>query len=206
MQLPEGHRREPATDAELVEATEALEQALPAFLQSLYAETNGFSTDAGLLLYSTDTLAERNQMMEVGTFAPGHVAIGDDSGAALLVAADGSACWVDMASMDPELGEPLGCSLADWVAAGLPLREHSEGVTAMVDIYLVKMPSEGMRTMSYVNKHLGLELKTSQLEIIQHQTPVRLLKLVPYPIAIRLCREVNKVDPCVGVQIPRTTR
>ena len=77
-----------------------------------------------MLLYSTDDLAERNETFEVREYAPGHLAIGDDSGGrSILIGLDGSRAvyLVDQGSMDPDDFIEISPDFSEWLDQGAEL-------------------------------------------------------------------------------------
>jgi hypothetical protein len=77
-----------------------------------------------VLLYAAEELAERNRTFEVAVYAPGWLMIGDDSGGRGFIidmsGRDRRVLIVDHGSMVPADGYPVGNSLVEWLAAGMP--------------------------------------------------------------------------------------
>lgn len=113
-----------ATEAQIQGAARALGVDLPAYYGEFLRRTNGLGTEGSLVLYAADDLAERNETFEVQEYAPGYLAIGDDSGGqSILIALDGSprVFVVDQGSMDPDDFEEVAPDFAEWIERGGPL-------------------------------------------------------------------------------------
>ncbi len=90
---------------------------LPESYVQLLGEANGLMLESGMSIYSTIDLVERNDTFEVQEYAPGFIAIGDDSGGMciLIRVSTGEVFSVDQGSMDPDDMEQLACNVARWV-------------------------------------------------------------------------------------------
>lgn len=119
--LPDLHSaNKGANDAEVSALEAELETTFPSVYSDLLKESNGFSLNGGLLVYSTEEVAERNETLEVQEYAPGYLAIGDDSGgqSIMLSLTSCDLFLVDQGSMDPDDMIKLAESLPDWVSSG----------------------------------------------------------------------------------------
>ncbi|NHZ60901.1 SMI1/KNR4 family protein [Massilia genomosp. 1] len=118
------HINPPAARTAIEQVEAQLGMRLPDAYRELLACANGMRFDNGLVVYPVEELFERNETIEIEQYAPGYLAIGDDSGgrALVLALASGEVCLVDMGSMDPDDMEPVGSSLPSWVAGGCGLR------------------------------------------------------------------------------------
>lgn len=96
---------------------------LPDEFRELLQAGDGFGLKNGVLIYSSGELIERNETFEVAKYAPGFIAIGDDSGGrAILVAFQKPGVFmVDHGSMDPADMEQIADSISDWVTRGCPV-------------------------------------------------------------------------------------
>jgi hypothetical protein len=113
-----------ATEAQIQAASRALGVDLPAYYAEFLRRTDGLGPEGSLVLYAADDLAERNETFEVQEYAPGYLAIGDDSGGrSILIALDGSprVFIVDQGSMDPDDFEEVAPDFAEWIERGAPL-------------------------------------------------------------------------------------
>lgn len=113
-----------ATEAQIQAASRALGVHLPAYYAEFLRRTNSLGPEGSLVLYAVDDLAERNETFEVRAYAPGYLAVGDDSGGrSILIALDGSprVFIVDQGSMDPDDFEEVAPNFAEWIEQGAPL-------------------------------------------------------------------------------------
>lgn len=97
--------------------------SLPSDVKNLLTSADGLLLGNGLKLYSSAELGERNRTFETKRYAPGYLAVGDDSGGrAIVISIDDERVFiVDQGSMDPDDMEPLGSSLEEWILAGSPI-------------------------------------------------------------------------------------
>ncbi|NHZ97863.1 SMI1/KNR4 family protein [Massilia sp. CCM 8734] len=114
----------PAAETSIDQVEAQLGMRLPDAYRALLRCANGIWFDNGLVVYPLDDVIERNQTLEVGEYAPGYLAIGDDSGgqAVMLSLASGTVLLVDMGSMDPDDMAPISQSLPSWIADKCRLR------------------------------------------------------------------------------------
>ncbi|SHG45491.1 SMI1/KNR4 family protein [Massilia sp. CF038] len=113
--------------AQLIAALETeLKRPLPIQYRQLLLTANGMIFENGLVLYSTDDVVERNETFEVGTYAPGYLAVGDDSGGkAVMIAIETQGVFmVGMGSMDPDDMIQISDCLESWVTDGFPMPEQ----------------------------------------------------------------------------------
>ncbi len=124
-QTPPGSGESPgASEAQIRSAAQALGVELPGFYADFLRRSNGLEPQDRVLLYSTDDLPERNETFEVRQYAPGFLAIGDDSGGqAILIALDGSPAvyMVDHGSMDPDDVVQVSPGFVAWLDQGTEL-------------------------------------------------------------------------------------
>ena len=106
---------------------EALESTLGCLFHKQYREilflADGFCFKNGVIIYSSSEVLERNETFEVSLYAPGYLAIGDDSGGRSILISNSSAevFIVDQGSMDPDDFILLSSSLAEWISSGCRL-------------------------------------------------------------------------------------
>ncbi|MES2260464.1 MAG: SMI1/KNR4 family protein [Pseudomonadota bacterium] len=95
----------------------------PAYVDFLARIGGEFFRDC-VLIYSADSIIERNETFQTKVYCPGYLAIGDDSGGRAIVipldAANSTVFSVDHGSMAPEEFEVVGESLQKWVADECP--------------------------------------------------------------------------------------
>jgi hypothetical protein len=110
-----------ASDDQIQEAARTLGVEFPGFYSDFLRRSNGAGPEGNLLLYSTDDIAERNETFQVQEYAPGYLAIGDDSGGrSILIGLAGSPTVyiVDQGSMDPDDFIEVSPDFAEWLNQG----------------------------------------------------------------------------------------
>lgn len=110
----------PATEQSIGDVEGALKRALPADYRKFLRIADGFMLNSGIGLYGTAEIVERNATFEVATYAPGFIAIGDDSGGeAIMLSFDRPGVYlVPQGVMDPDCMMRLAASLDDWISGG----------------------------------------------------------------------------------------
>ncbi|WP_434694681.1 SMI1/KNR4 family protein [Pseudomonas sp. Z1-14] len=111
------------SNAQLAELQRELGMQLPDVYVQMLNLANGFSLESGVVMYSSDELVERNETFEVKKYAPGYLAVGDDSGgrSILLSLVNKGVYLVDQGSMDPDDFELINILLNDWINNGCVL-------------------------------------------------------------------------------------
>lgn len=96
---------------------------LPLEYTELLRNANGFVLNNGLTVYSSSEVFERNETFEVEEYAPGYLAIGDDSGGlSILINIENEKIYsVDQGIMDPDDMDLQSDSLEQWVLRGCSL-------------------------------------------------------------------------------------
>lgn len=97
-----------------------LGRGIPDQYRDLLQAADGFILNNGLHIYSSDYIVERNETFEVNKYAPGYLAIGDDSGGrSILIRFEGGGVYlVDQGSMHPDDMKKVAESLAEWISNG----------------------------------------------------------------------------------------
>lgn len=114
---------EGVSGAQLAELQRKFHMELPESYVQMLRSANGFSLQTGVVVYSSDEIFERNETLEVSTYAPGYLAIGDDSGgrSILISFISECVCLVGQGSMDSDDFEMISNSLACWLSKGCVL-------------------------------------------------------------------------------------
>lgn len=107
----------PASEQAIAEAEFALGKTFPPEYRSLLLAADGFILQTGIGIYGTDEVEERNKTFEVEVYAPGYLAIGDDSGGrvVLLRYEDSGVYLVHQGIMAPQRMKLVANSLTEWV-------------------------------------------------------------------------------------------
>lgn len=113
----------PASEQAIADVELAMGMSLPDEMRDLLLAADGFRLDNGVGIYGTDEIEERNATFEVGKYAPGYLAIGDDSGGRAVMLRFGNAgvYWVHQGIMAPEKMTLAAHSLQEWVDGKCPM-------------------------------------------------------------------------------------
>ncbi|AXI04561.1 SMI1/KNR4 family protein [Aquirhabdus parva] len=108
-------------DQQLNDLKAQFNEALPEDYIELLRFTDGLTLKSGLIIYSSQNIFERNETLEVRTYAPNYLAIGDDSGGrSILIPFHGMGVYlVDQGSLDPRDMKKISQSLNSWLLDGL---------------------------------------------------------------------------------------
>lgn len=109
-----------ASVVDIANCEKSFDFLFPGSYKEFLKRSNGFMLTNGVFLYGLDDLVERNNTLEVQTYAPGHLAIGDDSGGiSVLVRVSTEEIFsVDQGSMDIDDMTRLANTVIDWINAG----------------------------------------------------------------------------------------
>lgn len=95
---------------------------LPHSYKKLLGIANGFYTSDGVIIYGLDELKERNETHETAFYAPGCIAIGDDSGGYVLIMrqiVDSTSLFkVDVGDMTEQSFQLVSNDFTQWVING----------------------------------------------------------------------------------------
>ncbi len=132
--------------------------------------SNGISFDGGLILYSWEELKQMNDELQVQRYQPDYIAIGDDGGGLVFLMkqeanAEEVLC-VDMSDYDVD--DPF-CKLANfdvWYKEGCNLPEEmpeaDNGFDEVGDVWLVKMPSDGIKGLIKIKKIFNMDITSAR--------------------------------------------
>jgi hypothetical protein len=182
-----------ATDADVQEAERSLGFLLPPGLVAFLSQSNGLSTDDGCVIYGTRDLPERNETFEVGAYAPGFLAIGDDSGGrmALIDRSSHAVLVSDAGDMDPARFVPVSTGLEPWIEAGCPFdvaRPAGEpGASKLVDVFLVRPPSGGAKGLAAIRHAFAPEIPLNELRAHLTHLPVLLVRGITRALYEKRC-------------------
>jgi hypothetical protein len=114
----------PASADAIRSVSQRLPTELPEDYAALLTQSDGVIANT-FILYSCDELPERNETFEVGEYAPGYVAVGDDNGGRAIILRGGRGCspvfLVGHGTMQPADMVRVAESLSEWIGAGCPL-------------------------------------------------------------------------------------
>lgn len=171
---------------------------LPKQYKKFLMENDGVSFDGGLILYSIEELKQMNDDMEIQKYQENCIAIGDDGGGLVflmkqdLVATE--VFCVDMADYD--INEPY-CKYDDfekWYKKGCIISKKENEYSQEGDIYLIKLPENGMKDLIKIKKVFNLDISTAQLLLLSKQIPCKLIGEITYAKALKLMEEVGQKE------------
>lgn len=110
-----------ATPADVTRARAETAMSVPAPLAALWSVRDDLLTEAGVAVYSSTTIGERNATYEVAQYAPGFLLVGDDSGGrGFLLRADDPDSAVfssGLGDLEPADFDVEGADFASWIAS-----------------------------------------------------------------------------------------
>lgn len=116
------YKNSPASKEDIVKIENVMNIKIPILFKELLLTSNGFLTTAGVFIYGTEDIVERNETWEVQRYAHEYIAIGDDSGGRVfLMVADIDSSQViiaDSGDMNPDYAEIMTNDLTKWVSHG----------------------------------------------------------------------------------------
>lgn len=179
-------------------------RAIPEALLESWEDNNGFYTD-NVVFYSTDTIVERNETLEVHAFCPGFLAIANDTGsrvALMKLAREADVVFLNyMGNMRPESMEDTGYSLKRWISCACPFELEPEPEISAVEnvaLRLDRVPDNGIKGLMNIKKLLNLNLSLQELRRIPENLPYRLCT-TSYIGALRWAADINGEQECVSI-------
>ena len=166
--------------------------------------SNGFETEEGVVIYGIEELEERQGAYEIEFYAPGYLAIGDDSGGAVIIFKENAVLTVDAGSMSPKDMVLISGSITQWVLQGCPLDESEEDEGGIsygdtVDIYLELKPND-LKFLLKLKKKLYLNTSIGDLKNGLNNLPICLLSEVPYGKYKKRLDEINDEFECLSIK------
>ena len=98
----------------------AMGKVFPAEYRDLLLAADGFMLGSGVGVYGTQEVEERNATFEVASYAPGYLAIGDDSGGRAIMMREGDpgVFVVHQGVMAADAMTFLAATLTEWINQG----------------------------------------------------------------------------------------
>jgi hypothetical protein len=203
------HVHEPATESSIRAVALAIGLRFPDEYVELLLRTDGLeptiNTDRyAIALFPVGELVELAESYEVHTYLPGHLFIGLDGGGRGFFLRSGSkrspVFLCETGALDESELREVAPTLLAWIARDFDLGDPPESKRPdRVDLYLLQVPTDGVRGLLKICKHLQLTVPVSQLRGILAEVPYRLCHDVPYLPYIRYATEINRREACVGV-------
>lgn len=182
-------KEKPAKKVEIEKVEDEMNIVLPKDYKKLLKKSNGFSTESGLVIYGTDSLLERNLTLEVGEYATGYIAIGDDSGDDIfLLSVDEKKreiLVVDAGDMNPENTMVIAKDLITWIKCDcktndLNSDDDNHRFSGECGIVLIENPQGGLRDLAKIKSRLNIELSSAELLRASKHLPFILVKNISY--------------------------
>ena len=147
-------------------------------------------------LFQVHDLAEMAESYEIPEYLPNYLFIGFDGGGRGLFLRSGVErspvllCGTGALS-ESELRE-VAPDLSAWIEDDFDLGDPPDVARPdRVDVYLLRQPRDGIRSLSKICKHLQLTVPVSELRGILANLPCRLCHDVPFLPYIRYAKEIN---------------
>lgn len=155
-----------ATDAEVRGLCSALSlHGIPPALEAVLKAHNGWTDDCSNIFFSTSVLPEIQETLEVGMYAPGYLVVANDGGGRVamiqLAPFDEAVYVVDDSVLSPDGAWKVAGNLAEWIGSGTPFEPaNTENIgrpDGLVDVYLRKIPSEGLKAAAEVRSIFSID-------------------------------------------------
>lgn len=163
---------------------------------------NGISFDCGLILYSLEELKQLNEELQVQQYQRNYIAIGDDGGGLVfLMKQETNAEEVICVEMsDYDVNDPF-CKIKNfsaWYKEGcnIPeeITEKDNDLGEVGDLYLIKMPDDGMKGLIKMKKIFHLNISTSELIALSKALPSKLIENITHAKAIKLMEKAGETE------------
>ena len=166
------HGAPPATDQDLERISSRIGGALPSEYETFLLWSNGGESrldDSYIVLWSTEEVEKLNDLYGIPSELSGALGIGTDGGPGLLVyVAPTSSSEVALVPFDDlDLGEATGkwSSLGEMIVEVKASEPEPPALSWAdhVDVYLVRLPVDGMKGLMAIRRALALEVGLSEL-------------------------------------------
>ncbi len=164
--------------------------------------SNGISFDGGLILYSAEELKQMNDELQVQRYQPDYIAIGDDGGGLVFLMKQAAnaeeVICVDMSDYDVD--DPF-CKIANfnvWYKEGCNLPEEmpeaDNGFDEVGDVWLVKMPSDGIKGLIKIKNIFNMDITASRLLALSKELPGKLIQNITYAKAVQFMEKAGEPE------------
>ncbi|MBM6616701.1 SMI1/KNR4 family protein [Bacillus suaedaesalsae] len=191
----------PANVMDIEKVETKLHTKLPTSYKELLQYSNGVSTNAGILIYGTEDLIERNETWETEVYAPSFISIGDDSGGKVILlsqdAENKDVMIVDSRDMNPENASLISNDFIQWVNSGLKIDNEEKTDINWAEnckIVIVDTQEGALKDLIRVKSVLGLNLPTSELLKGTKKLPYILTEQIPYGKAKKLIEKLGDLN------------
>lgn len=182
---------------------------LPKIYKELLKNTNGFSTDRGLIIYGTDDIIERNLTLEVDEYAKGYIAIGDDSGdTVFLISIDDTKeeiLAVGCGDMNPSNAKIISSNLSKWLdndcnLSDMTVKNATQNYIKYCSILLVDNPKGGLKDLIKIKNVLNVEMSSAELLKASKKLPFPIVSNISYGKALNYLENLNEFSSILQLQ------
>lgn len=158
---------------------------LPTVYKELLLKYDGISLDNGCMFYSLEELDDVNKELQVDIYQPNTVAIGNDGGdLGFLMKQEKetkTVYLVDASDYDLESPYQIIQDFNEWMEKGCEIEDiDGEDIRGVDygDLYLIKMPKEGVKGLVTIKRAFNLEMSTGELLQKSKNLPTKLLSSI----------------------------
>lgn len=155
---------------------------LPTVYKELLLKYDGISLDNGCMFYSLEELDDVNKELQVDIYQPDTVAIGIDGGDLVFLMKQEketkTVYLVDASDYDLESPYQIIQDFNEWMEKGCEIEDiDGEDIRGVDygDLYLIKMPKEGVKGLVTIKRAFNLEMSTGELLQKSKNLPTKLL-------------------------------
>ena len=155
---------------------------LPLIHKEFMSKYDGLSLDNGCTFYSLEELDAMNKDLQVNIYQPDIVAVGDDGGDLVFLMKQEKEAktvyLVDAGDYDLESPYQIIPDFNKWMEKGFEIEDiDGEDVRGVDygDLYLIKMPKEGVKGLVTIKRAFNLEMSTGELLQKSKSLPTKLL-------------------------------
>ena len=155
---------------------------LPAVYKEFICKYDGLSLENGCTFYSLEELDAMNKDLQVNIYQPDTVAVGDDGGDLVFLMKQEKEAktvyLVDAGDYDLESPYQIIPDFNKWMEKGFEIEDiDGEDVRGVDygDLYLIKMPKEGVKGLVTIKRAFNLEMSTGELLQKSKSLPTKLL-------------------------------
>ncbi|MEC1525640.1 SMI1/KNR4 family protein [Neobacillus niacini] len=190
-----------ASDNEILKVENQMNTKLPNSYKDIIKTSNGLSTGEGILIYGTQDIIERNENWETQIYAPGYIAIGDDSGGGVFIMPQGEeekkVLISDSGDMTPEHFELVTSDFTIWVKSGFLInidKIKEEGSWSNnCKIVLIESPDGGLKDLLKIKSVFGLTISAADLLKGSKNLPYIIEEEFPYGKAKKLIEKLEDI-------------
>lgn len=155
---------------------------LPLVYKEFLCKYDGLSLDNGCTFYSLEELDDVNKELQVDIYQPDTVTIGNDGGDLFFLMEQEeetkTVYLVDAGDYDLETPYQIIQDFNEWLEKGCEIEDiDGEDIRGVDygDLYLIKMPKEGVKGLVTIKRAFNLEMSTGELLQKSKNLPTKLL-------------------------------